>query len=281
MQKPASPTNIRALTAIRIIRYRARRTPNSISATKHLPPRAKTSGLSAGSRRTVTTTWIRLQGRPWPRSGASTKHLPGRRLTPPKSKQPSHRARPTNREAPLKIWGGIECTIARIGDRFRDQLCDTGHDRRADDIDAIAALGIRTLRYPVLWEQVAPVSATSPRWDWADARLERLRAHAIRLIVGLVHHGSGPRYTNLLDPAFPRLLADYAAAVARRYPWIEMFTPVNEPLTTARFSCLYGHWYPHARDQGAFLRALVHECYGIKLAMERIREVQPAARLVQ
>ena len=207
--------------------------------------------------------------------------MPGRRLTPPKSKQPSHRARPTNGEAPLEIWGGIECTIARIGDRFRDQLCDTGHDRRADDIDAIAALGIRTLRYPVLWEQVAPVSLTSPRWDWADARLERLRAHAIRLIVGLVHHGSGPRYTNLLDPAFPRLLADYAAAVARRYPWIEMFTPVNEPLTTARFSCLYGHWYPHARDQGAFLRALVHECYGIKLAMERIREVQPAARLVQ
>jgi dTDP-4-dehydrorhamnose reductase len=26
-----------------------------------------------------------------------------------------------------------------------------------------------------------------------------------------------------------------------------MWTPVNEPLTTARFSGLYGHWYPHGR----------------------------------
>ena len=60
------------------------------------------------------------------------------------------------------------------------------------------------------------------------------------MIGGLVHHGSGPRYTNLLDPKFPQLLADYAAKVAKRYPWIEYWTPVNEPLTTARFSCSTG-----------------------------------------
>src|SRR4051812_38381892 len=90
-----------------------------------------------------------------------------------------------------------------------------------------------------------------------------------------------PRYTNLLDPRFPELLADYAEQAARRYPAAEMFTPVNEPLTTARFSCLYGLWYPHTKDGDSFLRALFHECYGTVLAMRRIRRVTPAARLVQ
>ena len=30
------------------------------------------------------------------------------------------------------------------------------------------------------------------------------------------------------------------AASRGRYPWIDAYTPVNEPLTTARFSGLYG-----------------------------------------
>ena len=49
----------------------------------------------------------------------------------------------------------------------------------------------------------------------------------------------------------------YAAAVARRYPWVEAYTPVNEPLTTARFSGLYGFWYPHGRDERTFKDALL------------------------
>jgi hypothetical protein len=64
-----------------------------------------------------------------------------------------------------------------------------------------------------------------------------------------VHHGSGPRHTDLLDPAFATGLADYAGAVAARYPWVTDWTPVNEPLTTARFAALYGFWYPHARGR--------------------------------
>src|SRR4051794_8240787 len=180
----------------------------------------------------------------------------------------------------VEIWGGLECTVARIGDEYRDLLAETGHRDRPEDLDAIAALGIRTLRYPVLWEHVAPHRPDERIWHWHDKRLARLARLGISPIIGLLHHGSGPRYTNLLDPNFPILLADYAAAVARRYPQVEQFTPVNEPLTTARFSCLYGLWYPHQKDSDAFLRALFHECYGTALAMRRIREVTPHARLV-
>ncbi|HEY4648933.1 MAG TPA: family 1 glycosylhydrolase, partial [Gemmatimonadales bacterium] len=179
------------------------------------------------------------------------------------------------------LWGGIECTVNRVGDNYFDQLERSGHAHWASDLDRIAALGIKTLRYPLLWERIEPDGIARADWEWADQRLSRLKELDITPIVGLIHHGSGPRNTNLLDPSFPLLLAEYAAQVARRYPHLAWYTPVNEPLTTARFSALYGHWYPHARDPRAFARALLNQCRGTVLAMERIREVNPAARLVQ
>jgi dTDP-4-dehydrorhamnose reductase len=182
---------------------------------------------------------------------------------------------------PLELWGGVECTIVRLHDGYRDQSAETGHLQRPDDIDLIAGLGIRTMRYPILWEKVAPERPDDCDWAWTDERLAMLRERGIRVIGGLLHHGSGPAYTDLLDPDFPQKLADYAARVADRYPWIEMWTPVNEPLTTARFSGLYGHWYPHRRDYPAFLRALVNECKATVEAMRAIRAAVPGARLVQ
>lgn len=181
----------------------------------------------------------------------------------------------------LELWGGLECTSARIGDAYRDQVRETGHDRRPEDLDDLARMGFRTLRYPVLWESVSPDRPDAADFGWHDSRLGRLRELGIGPIAGLCHHGSGPRYTDLLDPEFPRKLARHAARVARRYPWIELYTPINEPLTTARFSCLYGHWYPHRRDVGDFLFALVNQCRATVLAMRAIRRVNPDAKLVQ
>jgi dTDP-4-dehydrorhamnose reductase len=168
-----------------------------------------------------------------------------------------------------------------VGDQYFDQLERNGHASRIDDLDLFAELGVRAIRYPVLWERTAPNGEMSADWSWADERLERLRELGIRQIVGLVHHGSGPRHTSLIDPAFPEELAKFARAVAERYPWVENYTPVNEPLTTARFSGMYGHWYPHGQDGLTFARALLTECRATVLSMRAIREVNPAAQLVQ
>lgn len=185
------------------------------------------------------------------------------------------------RRAAPELWGGLECTVARIGGRFRDQIIETGHSDRMSDLDRVAALGIGTLRYPALWETISGQDPNECIWDWHDTRFAHLRRLGIRPIVGLMHHGSGPRYTSLLDPNFPALLATHAARVAARYPWIDLFTPVNEPLTTARFSGLYGHWYPHARSEAAFCRMVVNQCKATVLAMRAIRLITPSARLVQ
>ncbi len=182
---------------------------------------------------------------------------------------------------PLEVWGGVECTVNRVADGWHSQLAMSGHDDRAGDIELIAQLGIRTLRYPVLWERAAARSAADIDWSWADERLALLRAHGITPIVGLVHHGSGPRYTSLIEDSFAPGLADFAGRVAERHPWLVHFTPVNEPLTTARFSTLYGHWYPHRRDDRAFARALINQCRATVLGMQAIRRHVPNARLVQ
>ena len=187
----------------------------------------------------------------------------------------------TATENRLELWGGVECTVNRVGDRFFNQLERSGHWERESDLDRFAELGLRTLRYPLLWETLSPNGGDQIDWRWSDRRMARIHELGIRPIVGLLHHGSGPSGTHLLDPAFPEKFARYAAAVAQRYPWIDAYTPINEPLTTARFSALYGHWYPHARDDASFARALLSQCRAIVLAMRAIREVRPDARLIQ
>jgi dTDP-4-dehydrorhamnose reductase len=181
----------------------------------------------------------------------------------------------------MELWGGIECTLNRVGDRRFDQLDRSGHYQRPDDLEKIAALGIRTMRYPLLWERAAGRSVREYDWRFADERLARLRGLGVRPIVGLVHHGSGPDDADVASERFAPGLADYARALATRFPWVDAFTPVNEPLTTARFCGLYGHWYPHARDERTFARALFNQCRATVLAMREIRAVNPAAQLVQ
>lgn len=181
----------------------------------------------------------------------------------------------------LELWGGYECTVNRVGDSFLDQTIRSGHQHRVDDLERFAALGIKALRYPALWERISPTDPAERDFAWTDERLAELRRLSVRPIVGLTHHGSGPAYTSLVADSFAPGLALHARAVAERYPWIEDWTPVNEPLTTARFACLYGHWYPHTRDEDACWLALLNEIDATRLAMHEIRQVNPAARLVQ
>ena len=126
------------------------------------------------------------------------------------------------------------------------------------------------------WQEQARRSGRGTTRGWPG-----LRTLGLGIVAGLLHHGSGPAGTGLLDPAFPERLARHAGDVARRYPDIGEWTPVNEPLTTGRFACLYGVWYPHLRATEAFLRATAAQCYATLLAMRSVRRFVPGARLLQ
>ena len=85
----------------------------------------------------------------------------------------------------------------------------------------------------------------------------------------------------MYSTSFADGLARYAGELARRFPWLEYYTPVNEPLTTARFCGLYGIWHPHGRGDRTFARILINECRATVQAMGAIREVNSSAKLVQ
>lgn len=164
-------------------------------------------------------------------------------------------------------YGGLECTRNRVGDDFHDQFERSGHWARVDDLNRIADLGIKVVRYPALWEWASPAASEHYEWGWIDERFQRLKQLNIAPIAGLVHHGGGPHGVDLLKDSFAKGLEAYAFAFASRYPWVTGYTPVNEPLTTARFSALYGHWYPHQRDSRAFAMAMLNQCQATVLAM--------------
>src|SRR5690242_13810998 len=130
---------------------------------------------------------------------------------------------------PLEMWGGVECSVARLGEEFVDETILTGHEHRPEDIERFASLGIKAIRYPVLWERIAPNGLDRADWRWTDDRLARLRTAGIRPIAGLLHHGNGPRPFDLTSPDFAANFAEFAGQVAARYPWLDAYTPVNEP----------------------------------------------------
>lgn len=178
----------------------------------------------------------------------------------------------------IEICGGIESTVNRVGETFFDQIVMSGHQHRIDDLDRISALGLRTLRYPANWERIERGGMCD--WTWQDARMDRLARLGIEPVLHLLHHGSGPADTNLLDPDFPTRFAHFAGQVAARYPWVTRFVPINEPVTTARFSTLYGLWYPHLRETNAFFRAVWNQCRAVQLGMRAIRQVTPGATCI-
>jgi dTDP-4-dehydrorhamnose reductase len=181
----------------------------------------------------------------------------------------------------IDVWGGIECSYNRVNDTYMDQLELAGHYYRQDDIEKITALGIKALRYPVLWEKHAPQQNETVDWTFAQQQLSKIREQGVEPIIGLVHHGSGPKYADFYDGSFEEGLAGYASMVAAQFPWVNYYTPVNEPLTTARFCGLYGHWFPHGKSNYTFLKILLSECKATILAMQAIRKINPAAKLVQ
>ena len=63
-------------------------------------------------------------------------------------------------------------------------------------------LGVSAFRYLVAWDDVSTL------WRWVLEDLAFLAAHNITAIVGLVHHGSGPKNTSLRPTLSFSALAD-------------------------------------------------------------------------
>lgn len=180
------------------------------------------------------------------------------------------------------VGTGIECSAPTIAGGYRqDELLKTGHwTRYAEDLALIAAFGIRSLRYGVPFHVVA----RDPKrldWTWTDGAFGALRDTGLEPIADLLHFGVPDDIRGIGDPAMPARFLEFAGAFAERYPWVRRYTPVNEPLITARFSAQFGWWNERRSDERSFVRALDNVVTCTVGAMIAIRERRPDAIFLQ
>ncbi|HYD96298.1 MAG TPA: family 1 glycosylhydrolase [Noviherbaspirillum sp.] len=178
---------------------------------------------------------------------------------------------------------GIENSIPTIhGGRVRmDEMEKCGHYRHwRADFDRVQELGINFLRYgPPLHRCL--LGAGRYDWSFADETFEDLRHRDIAPIVDLCHFGVPDWLGNFQNPDFPQIFACYAQAFAERFPWVQLYTPVNEMFICAQFSARFGWWNEQLRSDRAFVTALKHLVKANVLAMRAILQVRPDALFIQ
>jgi beta-glucosidase/6-phospho-beta-glucosidase/beta-galactosidase len=178
---------------------------------------------------------------------------------------------------------GIENSIPTIqnGKERVDELEKCGHYKYwKQDFDLVNEMGIKFLRYG------APLHKTFLGhnhfdWSFSDEVFKSLHDHNIVPITDLCHFGVPDWIGNFQNHDFPDLFAGYAKAFAQRYPWIQLYTPVNEMYICALFSARYGWWNEQLSSDKSFVTALKNIVKANVMAMHAILEVRPDAIFIQ
>lgn len=178
---------------------------------------------------------------------------------------------------------GVENSIPTLrGGALRvDEMDKCGHYKHwRTDFALVKELGIRFLRYgpPLHKTYLGP-----GRYDWefVDQAFAELQRLDIVPIVDLCHFGVPDWIGNFQNGDFPKLFAGYARAFAQRFPWVQLYTPVNEMYICAKFSALYGWWNEQLTTDRAFVTALKNIVKANVLAMKAIIELRPDALFIQ
>jgi beta-glucosidase/6-phospho-beta-glucosidase/beta-galactosidase len=86
---------------------------------------------------------------------------------------------------------------------------------------------------------------------------------------------------NFQNPELPVHFAEYAGAVAHRYPWVRFYTPINEIYVTARMSAKDGIWNEQLKTDRAFVTAMKHLVAASIMATQQIARQRPDCIIVQ
>lgn len=181
---------------------------------------------------------------------------------------------------------GVECSYPTIegpnGRKVRvDEMERTFHYKYwREDLALVRDLGIGYLRYGPPYYRVH-LGPDQFDWEFTDLVFQEVRRLGITPIVDLCHFGLPDWIGDFQNPDWPELFAHYASAFARRYPWVRLYTPVNEIYVCAKLSTLGGRWNERARTDHAFVTALKHLCKANQLAIRAILEVRPESIFIQ
>lgn len=174
---------------------------------------------------------------------------------------------------------GIEGSYPTIGHGSwrMDQMHACGHYRHwRQDLALVREMGLRHLRYG---PPLHLVFQGPGRYDWSfmDATCAEMRRLGIVPIMDLCHFGLPDWLGNFQNPDLAPALAEFAGAFARRYPWVKLYTPVNEMYVCTKLSALEGLWNEQARDERSYVTAVRNVARAAVLMAQAIREVRPDA----
>jgi beta-glucosidase/6-phospho-beta-glucosidase/beta-galactosidase len=163
----------------------------------------------------------------------------------------------------------------------RDLLEECGHYKHLrQDLELVKELGTPVLRYGLPNHRIH-LGPGKYDWSFADEALAEMRRLKITPILDLMHFGIPEWMGDMQNPEMPALFAEYAGAVAERYPWVRAYTPVNEIYVCARNSGLDGLWNERLRTERGFVTALKHLVAANLLASAAIAKHRPNAVIVQ
>ncbi len=178
---------------------------------------------------------------------------------------------------------GIENSVPTLeGGRTRiDEMQSCGHYARwREDFALVQDIGVQYLRYgPPLHKTLLGPGRYD--WEFADLTFADLKRRNLVPIVDLCHFGVPDWLGNFQNPDFAAQFCAYARAFAERFPWVQLYTPVNEMYVCAVFSARYGWWNEQLSSDAAFVTALKHIVKANVLAMQAILAVRPDAIFVQ
>ncbi|HUS01320.1 MAG TPA: family 1 glycosylhydrolase [Chitinophagaceae bacterium] len=178
---------------------------------------------------------------------------------------------------------GIESSVPVVGKTKRrvDEFEKCRHYQNwQKDFDLVKEFGIQFLRYgpPIHKTYLGPGNYD---WEFADLTFQYLKKQEILPITDLCHFGVPDWIGDFQNPDFPELFAQYAADFAKHFPWIQLYTPINEMYITALFSAYYGWWNEQLTTDYSFVTALKHVVKANVLAMKAILNVKPNAIFIQ
>jgi beta-glucosidase len=178
---------------------------------------------------------------------------------------------------------GIENSVPTIqsGKVRIDEMESCRHyERWKEDFSLVVEMGIEYLRYgpPIHKTLIGPQKYD---WTFADETFAELKRLNITPIVDLCHFGVPDWLGNFQNPDFPKQFCLYARAFAERFPWVQLYTPVNEMYICAMFSAKYGWWNEQLATDQSFVTALKNIVKANVLAMAAILEVRPDAIFIQ
>jgi beta-glucosidase/6-phospho-beta-glucosidase/beta-galactosidase len=190
---------------------------------------------------------------------------------------------PTGTPANFMFATGIECSYPTIanGRVRRDEMDECKHyERWREDLELVCEVGVKVLRYGLPYYSVhrAPGSYD---WTFVDEVMAEMKRLGITPILDLMHFGVPSWLGDFQNPEMPVHFGDYAYAVAKRYPWVRHYTPVNEIYVCAKMSAKDGVWNEQLKSDRAFVTALKHLVAASTLATHSICRVRPDAIIVQ